>query len=156
MNIQEIADKLKGRFGDSVEFVPVATGDSFIMVKRESLIPEARFLHETPELYFDSLMCLTGVDYPDNFTVVYHLFSTRHLHKLVLKVSGAKDSLVQSVSGIWPTANWFERETYDLLGVKFDNHPNLTRILLPDDWTGHPLRKDYQYPKTYQGCPCEI
>lgn len=156
MNLQEIADKLKGRFGDSLELQTVV-GDAFIKVSKESLPQVAQFLYRTPELYFDSLMCLSGLDYPDNFTVVYHLFSMKHFHKAVLKVSVPKDNpTVASVSNIWATANWFEREAYDMYGIKFEGHPNLVRILLPDDWSGHPMRKDYQYPKTYQGCPCEI
>lgn len=155
MSIQEIVSKLKERFGDSIEFQAV-TGDAFVKVKAEALVAVARFLREAPELSFDSLMCLSGIDYPDNFTVVYHLFSMKHLHKAVIKVSVPKDRPnLPTVSNIWAAADWFEREAYDMFGIKFEEHPNLVRILLPDDWEGHPLRKDYQYPKTYQGCPCE-
>ncbi|MDI6733031.1 MAG: NADH-quinone oxidoreductase subunit C [Planctomycetota bacterium] len=153
MNIQEIADKLKARFGESVNFQdnPLAP---FVRVKVDTIVQVAQFLKETPDLYFDSLMSLTCVDYPANFTIVYHLFSMRHLYKVILKVEVPKDNaMVSTVENIWRAANWFEREIYDLFGVKFEGHPNLIRILLPDDWEGHPLRKDYQYPATYHGVP---
>jgi len=158
MNIQDIAAKLKSRFGEGVEFQdnPLTP---FIKVKADAIAQVAQFLKETPELWFDSLMCLTAVDNPSgtapaNFTIVYLLFSMKHLHKVTLKVETPRDNPnVPTVENTWAAADWFEREVYDLFGVKFDGHSNLVRIMLPDDWDGHPLRKDYQYPATYRGLP---
>lgn len=101
---------------------------------------------------FDALNCLTGIDRSDHLEVVYHLFSYGRKETLVLKVRLPKESPeIQSVSSIWPSADWMERETFDLVGIKFIGHPNLRRILNPDDWVGHPLRKDYKEPDSYQG-----
>lgn len=101
---------------------------------------------------FDALSCLTGTDRGDHIEVVYHLFSYMKKETRILKVRLSKESPeIASVSKVWPAADWMERETYDLVGVKFIGHPNLKRILNPDDWAGHPLRKDYREPEEYQG-----
>ena len=153
MKAQEIFEKLKTKFGAGVEFqddklTPV------IKVRPDAIQKVADVLRNTPEFWFDSLMCLTAVDNAANFTVVYLLFSMKHNHKMTLKVETPKDNpIVPTVENIWAAADWFEREVYDLFGVKFDGHTNLVRIMLPDDWVGHPLRKDYQYPATYRGLP---
>jgi NADH-quinone oxidoreductase subunit C len=153
MNIQDIVAKLKTRFGEGVEFHDDKL-TPFIKVRPDTIQPVADALKNTPELWFDSLMCLTAVDNPANFTVVYLLFSMKHLHKVTLKVEMPKDNpIVPTVENIWSAADWFEREVYDLFGVKFSGHTNLVRIMLPDDWVGHPLRKDYQYPATYRELP---
>lgn len=101
-------------------------------------------LKESGETAFDYLVCLTGVDYPEFMHVVYHLESTSHKHFIVLKAKtdGRQDPNVDTVSDIWPTAEFLEREVYDLLGVKFNNHPDLRRLFLDENW-GYPLRKDY-------------
>jgi len=92
------------------------------------------------------------VDRLDRFEVVYHLASLSHGHRIVLKAIVPRDDPhIASVAAIYPTANWHERETYDLMGIVFDGHPDLRRILLPDDWEGHPLRKDYVFPESYHG-----
>lgn len=105
------------------------------------------FLKTQPDLAFEFLADLTGVDlYPvePRFEVVYHLLSLPHNRRLRLKVRlPGSDPRLESVTGIWPAANWLEREVFDLFGVYFEGHPNLRRILMPDDWEGHPLRKDY-------------
>ncbi|MFH1229988.1 MAG: NADH-quinone oxidoreductase subunit C [Planctomycetota bacterium] len=154
MTAQEIFEKLKETMGkDSVEFVDDRLSP-FIKVKPDFIQKTALYLFENPDLFFNSLMNLTCVDYPDTFTIVYHLFSMKHLHKITLKVTVDKTNpFVLTVENIWNAANWFEREVYDLFGVRFDGHSNMIRILLPDDWEGHPLRKDYQYPQTYRGIP---
>ncbi|MFH0800402.1 MAG: NADH-quinone oxidoreductase subunit C [Pseudomonadota bacterium] len=104
---------------------------------------------------FNCLSCLTGTDRGDHLEVVYHLFSYARKETRVLKAKISKESPeIQSVSPIWPSADWMERETYDLVGIKFTGHPNLKRILNPDDWAGHPLRKDYKEPEEYQGMSC--
>jgi NADH-quinone oxidoreductase subunit C len=98
-------------------------------------------------------MCLSGVDYTGGkLGVVYHLNSMKLNQKIVLKVDLTVETLhVQSVESVWKTANWHEREAFDLYGIIFDGHPDLRRILLPDDWEGYPMRKDYQVPEYYNG-----
>jgi NADH-quinone oxidoreductase subunit C len=154
MNDKEIHTRLVSQFGSEriLAFRDDAAGDPFVLIRPESVLEVMRFLRGDPQLDFDFLSLITGVDYPDHLTVVYHLFSYTQKHKFVVKVELAKATpRVDSVESIWSTANWHERETFDLLGVEFVGHPNLRRILLPEDWDGHPLRKDYQQPDEYHG-----
>ena len=121
-------------------------GDWTMIVPAAKLLEVGRFLRETPEAGFDFCSDVTASDWPtrpQRFDVIYCLFSTRHRSRVRLKVRAAEDEPVPSVSGIWPAANWLEREVYDLFGVNFTGHPNRKRILMPDDWQGHPQRKDY-------------
>jgi NADH-quinone oxidoreductase subunit C len=125
-----------------------AHGEVTIVIPREQLVEVCRFLKTAPGLEFNFLSDLCGVDRgPEEeprFEVNYHLFSTTKHHRLRLKVLlNDDDTHVPTVTGVWRTANWHERETYDLFGVLFDGHPDLRRILLPDDWQGHALRKDF-------------
>jgi NADH:ubiquinone oxidoreductase subunit C len=108
------------------------------------LLETAQQLKSEKETSFDYLFCLTGVDYPQNMGVIYHLESLEHRHTMVLKVKTADrvNPAVDTVSSVWVTAKYHEREVYDLLGVRFNNHTDLRRVFLDDDW-GHPLRKDY-------------
>ena len=112
-------------------------------------------LHRTEGLYFDFLSCLTGLDNgPEAATmeVIYHLASVPYNYQLAVKVTVDRENPeVDSVSDIWKSANWHEREAYDLLGIRFRNHPDLRRILLPADWEGFPLRKDYREQEKYHG-----
>ena len=121
-------------------------GDWTVIVPAAKLLEVGRFLRETPEAGFDFCSDVTASDWPtrpQRFDVIYCLFSTRHRKRVRLKVRAAEAEPVPSVSGIWPAANWLEREVYDLFGVNFTGHPNRKRILMPDDWQGHPQRKDY-------------
>ncbi|MBG9773208.1 NADH-quinone oxidoreductase subunit C [Brevibacillus laterosporus] len=105
----------------------------------------ALFLKQEPSLQFDYLSNLHGVDYEDRMEVYYHLYSYAHHQSLAIKVKTTREaSSVASVVDVWPGADWNERETYDLLGIHFVGHPNLVRIMMPDEWVGHPLRKDYE------------
>jgi NADH-quinone oxidoreductase subunit C len=116
----------------------------------EVTIPSAKFygiarkLRESDETYFDYLSCLSGVDYGQDLGVVYHLYSTKHNHAVVLKTrtSDRENPHLDSVSDIWRTADFHEREVFDLLGIRFSNHPDLRRLFLDSSW-GYPLRKDY-------------
>ena len=122
-------------------------GELTITVARENLRRVCDFLRTDPELLFSFLSDVTGVDrFPiePRFEINYHLLSISHRRRLRVKarVSG-QNPAIDSVTSVWPTANWHEREVFDLFGVRFEGHPDLTRILLPDDWEGHPLRKDY-------------
>lgn len=120
----------------------------------------AQYLRDTPELAFDFLHCLTGVDYGlkvGKVGVIYHLSSLLHEHQLVIKITlpypvnqiGDPQPGIPSVAHIWRAADWHEREAYDLVGIPFQGHPDLRRMLLPEDWQGHPLRKDYQTAESY-------
>ena len=125
-----------------------ALGETTIVVPREHIVDVCSFLKAAPALEFNFLSDLCGFDRgPEEeprFEVNYHLFSTTRFHRIRLKVVvNEDDAHVPSVTSVWRTANWHERETYDLFGVIFDNHPDLRRILLPDDWQGHALRKDF-------------
>jgi len=105
----------------------------------------AKNLKESEATSFDYLFCLTGMDYGDSLGVVYHLRSTKHKHEIVLKVKAGdrENPVIDSVCDIWKTAEFHEREVFDLFGIKFNNHPDLRRIFLDEKWQGHPLRKDY-------------
>jgi NADH-quinone oxidoreductase subunit C len=113
----------------------------------------ALHVRDDAELAFDALMCLSGVDFGDgNLGVVYHLDSMSLRQKLTLRVIvPATGARVPSVDRVWRIAEWHEREAYDLVGIVFEGHSDFRRILLPDDWQGHPLRKDYQVPEFYNG-----
>ena len=106
----------------------------------------ARQLKENPDTKMDYLFCLTGLDRKDGFHVVYHLTSTAWPHTVVLRVvlADKANPSVATVSDLWATAEYFEREAFDLLGIKFENHPDLRRLFLDDEWVGYPLRKDYK------------
>jgi NADH-quinone oxidoreductase subunit C len=107
----------------------------------------ARAIRYTEGLDFDYLFCVTGVDWKTHFTMVYHLSSTAHRHLLVVKVKLERDApVIPTVSDIWRTAEFHEREAYDLLGIEFTGHPDLRRLFMTDDWVGWPLRKDYEDP----------
>jgi|ERR1051326_4691414 NADH-quinone oxidoreductase subunit C len=125
-----------------------ALGETTIIVPREHIVSACAFMKSTTRLDFDFLADLCGFDRgPEEeprFEVNYHLFSTRTYKRLRLKVLLNEEDLhVPTVTGVWRTANWHERETFDLFGVIFDDHPDLRRILLPDDWQGYALRKDF-------------
>ena len=131
-----------------VKEVIEALGETTVVVNREHIAEVSNFLKTWPESRFDFLADLCGVDRgveeEPRFEVNYHLLSTTKYHRWRLKVLLNDDDVhVPSVTGVWRTANWHERETYDLFGVIFDGHPDLRRILLPEDWQGHALRKDF-------------
>jgi NADH-quinone oxidoreductase subunit C len=169
MNAEEIYNLLKEKFGDSIlEMVSDVTTEPIISVEPLKINEVSEFLRDADEFQFDSLMNLSGVD-DDNvekvtnedetitskggtLSVFYHLDSTILKHKITLKTSTNRDNPeVESVTNIWGSANWNEREAYDMFGLKFLNHPSLTRILMPYDWEGFPLRKDYENPEFYEG-----
>src|SRR6478672_3947344 len=139
-------DSLRSKNADWVIEVIEAHGEVSAVVPREAIVETCRFLKN--EQQFDMLADLCGADRgPEEdprFVVNYHLFSTKHYGRLRLKVRvGEDDAKIHTVSHLWRTADWHERETYDLFGVVFENHPDLRRILLPSDFDGHALRKDY-------------
>lgn len=154
MTPQGIFDKLKAKFGDSIlELKSDKPIDPFIIISAGNIREISLYLRDYEEFLFDSLSCLSGVDFGDgNLGTVYHLFSFDKNHKIAIKAIVPKDKAeMPSVSDIWLTANWHERESFDLFGINYLGHPDLRRILLPDDWEGHPLRKDYQVAEFYHG-----
>ncbi len=142
-----IEEKVPGEVTGTVTFA----GQVGVMVKKERIQDICRFLHDDPALKMDHLADLTAVDYSTyagdagpRFEVVYNLISTGLRHRIRLKARvPEEDPRIDTVTSIWNTANWHERETYDLMGIVFQGHPDLRRILLPEDWVGHPLRKEY-------------
>ena len=140
------APELSGRIGDHFPDVWVARDEVTVVIRREELVDALLRLRDQPDLSFGFLSSVTATDHPGKeprFWIVYELRSVEHAHRLRLKVGlPADDPHVPSVIRLFPTADWHERETWDLFGIVFDDHPDLDRILLPDDWEGHPLRKD--------------
>lgn len=130
-----------------------------VVIKREDLLPLCQMLFQHKEWYFDMLSCVTGVDNgPEAGTmeVIYNLCSLPFERSLMIKVVIDREKpVIQSVSGIWKSALWLEREVYDMFGIHFENHPDLRRILLPADWEGYPLRKDYKQQEYYHGIKVE-
>ena len=152
MTAQQIHDILKENFADSILEINTDVLQPYIKVLPKAVDEIAQFLRDDDRLAFDYLMCLSGVDLAENLGVVYHLFSMEHNHKIILHTEMSKDQPdVKSVAMLWRTADWHEREAYDMLGINFLQHPDLRRILLPDDWEGYPLRKDYVQPEVYGG-----
>lgn len=183
-SFEEISAQILQKFGtEAISESNSEVTQPFLSLSPNHLLPVCKYLRDEPELWFDFLACLSGVDYgesEDKIGVVYHLNSLIHEHQIVLKCFAPRDPennegvriweteedkavefpmfrrvkgkplpALPSVAGIWRTANWHERETYDLLGIVFEGHPDLRRILLPEDWDGHPLRKDYETADSY-------
>ena len=129
--------------------------DNTLKVNYSKFLDLAKELNLDKRLSFDYLMCITSYDTGDgsHFGCAYNFYSNDHKHYLEVKVEVDSESEIPSISSIWNTANWHERECYDLMGIKFSGHPDLKRILLSEDWNGHPLRKDYQVDEYYRGMP---
>jgi len=144
VNREALVGELNKKFGDCAEIFEDNTNQS-IKVKPEKIVEVMQEIRENPDYDFKVLMNLSSVDYPENFTVVYHLNSLTYFHKLTVKVELDKAKpQVPSITSLWIAANVQEREVYDLMGIEFTGHPNLKRILLSDDFDGHPLRKDFK------------
>jgi NADH-quinone oxidoreductase subunit C len=151
---KQVYEKIRERFPDGVEAVVETPGDPYCVLRRDAVEPVCRFLKSDPEMQFDLCACVSGTDDTKDLWVVWHLYSVPRNHRAVLKLKVGRDApSAPSVASIWKTADWHERETYDMYGIVFEGHPDLRRILLPEDWPGHPLRKDYEFPDEYQGIP---
>jgi NADH-quinone oxidoreductase subunit C len=154
MDAAAIHQRLKARFEAAVGDCDLQAKDPSVKVEPGAIVDVCRFLHDEPDLRFDSLANQSGVDYKAKgvIEVVYHLFSYPHRHWIVLKVDVPRDAAVMpSVESVWKAANWHEREIFDLLGVTFEGHSDLRRLLMPEDWIGYPLRKDFVEPEEYHG-----
>lgn len=154
METQEIFDKLQAEFGDGIiEIGGESPGDKFIVAVPDGIVDICLYLRDNAELKFDYMSSLSGVQNKDNsFTVVYHLYSVSLKHRVVIKVNLPEESpKLPSVELVWRSADWHEREAFDLYGIEFEGHHNMIRILNPYDWEGFPLRKDYQGQEEYHG-----
>jgi NADH-quinone oxidoreductase subunit C len=154
MHAQEIYTALEQQFTGKVGNFKGEVLEPYLFVQTPAIVEVCRFLRDHGGLNFEVLSDLTALDWPkeEKIQVVYHLFSYKHNHQIVLKVDLPRDNpKIATVEGVWKVANWFEREVYDLFGVIFDGHSDLRRIMLPEDWTGYPLRKDYVEQEEYDG-----
>ena len=154
MEIAEIHRRLRERFGSVVSAELKAADWSTCEVQGQSIAAVCAVLRDEPDFAFDCLSNLSAVDRKgdDTIEVYYHLFSYRHRHRMALRASTPRpDPFLPTVTHVWPIADWLEREAFDLLGVRFTGHPDLRRILMPEDWVGHPLRKDFVEPEEYHG-----
>jgi len=161
MSFEEIKLLLIEKFGEGVVVGEETTGlQPALLVAPNQIADVCLELRNNPKTYFDFLSSITGVDYgveAGRFGVVYHLASIPYKTQLTLKISAENDRspynlpTFPSITPVYRTADWHEREAYDLLGIFFENHPDLRRILLPDDWDGFPLRKDYKAAEYYKG-----
>ena len=145
-----LLEEIKRRFPDAVTEAVVFRNQSCMTLAKQSLIAVCEFLKTNEGGAYVFLTDETAVDYPKRdkrFEITYQLYSFRLNNRLRLKVMAAEGEQVPSVTRLWPAANWLEREVYDMFGVLYEGHPDLKRILLPDGWTGHPLRKDYDILK---------
>ncbi len=168
MSPQEIADILKTQFGDALTAVVAEGSHPHVTIAAERWHEAAVFLRDDPRLQMNMLRCVSGLDlHPEPWIeVVYDLISMQpggqqglwvNQSTIAVRVRVPRDGgHVASVADVWPAADWHEREAADLFGVIFDGHPDPRRILLPDDWIGHPLRKDYVFPTEYDGIPCAV
>ena len=152
MDGHAIVARLRERWGDRILATHDYRGDHTVVVGRETIVPALSFCRDDAALAFDMLVDLTAVDYSrfpgredgPRFEVVYHLYSIAHNHRVRLKVPVEQDdAVVPTASGLWPIANWQEREVWDMFGIRFDGHPDLTRILLWEGFNGYPLRKEF-------------
>jgi NADH-quinone oxidoreductase subunit C len=159
VDVTAIHERLLKHFGSDVilALTPAAEGirDPFLTVAPRRLDKVALFCRLEEDLRFDFLQSLTALHCPGaELRLVYHLFSYPHRHTLVLKTSVPLDAPeLPSCVEVWPVADWYEREAFDLFGVRFLGHPDLRRLLLPEDWPGHPMRKDWKEPSHYNGIP---
>ena len=147
-----VLDRLRARLGPAVVETHEHRGDATAVIERRALLQALQVCRDEPDLAFEVLMDLTAADYSrfpgredgPRFEVVYHLYSITHNHRVRLKVRvDEDDAVVPSATGLWPIANWLEREVWDMFGVRFADHPDLRRLLLYEEFVGHPLRKDY-------------
>jgi len=141
--------RLRERYPASIQDVRVFRGETTVVIPAADILPVCRFLRDEPDLSYDLCLFVSAMDRLDmglspRFVAVYQLYSLKHRRRLRLQAPLSGDPpTIDSVTSVWPAADWHERETYDLFGIHFRGHPELRRILLPHDWVGHPLRKDY-------------
>ena len=148
MNTKElIVEKVKEKFGESVEEISDFRDDLCFTIKKDQIVNLGKFLKEDPDLQFIMCKDVTAIDWATRkkrFTTVYHIYSFKLNYTIRLKSNIDDDPpTIETVSSVWPSANWYERETWDMYGIKFLNHPDLRRIYMPEGFEYHPLRKDF-------------
>ena len=150
MEIIDISKLLVEKFSNSIEFLE---DTNFIKVSSSKWEETALFIKENDKLKFDYLMCISSYDSgnKETYGVAYNFKSTSIGHELEIRIEITDKESIPSIAHLWGAADWHEREAYDMMGLKFDNHPNFKRILLPEDWSGYPLRKDFETPEYYRG-----
>lgn len=146
-----VLEKIRERFGEAVVDTHSVLGQDTVILSASGIVDLARFIRDDPDLQFNVLMDLTAVDYlprKPRFEVVYHFLSLPNRRRLRVKVPvGGAEPEVASLCELWPNANWYEREAWDMFGIRFKGHPDLKRLLLYPEFEGHPLRKDYPVDK---------
>jgi NADH-quinone oxidoreductase subunit C len=154
MNADSIAALLSEKFGEKILGSKIDGLNPWSVVAPAEIPDVCRFLRDDDRLLMDHLECLAGVDYKDRIEVVYIMYSMKHRHRYALKCRLPREApRLRTVESVWGVANWHEREAYDMVGVVFEGHSDFRRILLPDDWEGYPLRKDYKFPTSYRDMP---
>jgi NADH-quinone oxidoreductase subunit C len=150
---EQLNNLIRAELGEAVRSIDeMKNDDLMIVLDPKHLVTAVGTLKNDPALGFSTLMNHLGVDYGDRMAVIYNLYSPALRTKITVKVYlDRKQPEVPSLERAFPGIGWYERETYDLLGIRFADHSNLKRLLLPEDWQGHPLRKDYVYPTSYNG-----
>src|SRR4030066_481854 len=146
MDNNSILEKIKNKFADAIVETVEFRGELTVVIKKEKLVEICKFLRDDSDLKFDHLADVSGVDFLErlpSFDISYHMYSIPKNHRLRIKIKVNENEAIPTVTPVWSTANWHEREIFDMFGLKFDGHPDLRRILMADDWVGHPLRKDY-------------
>ncbi|HEX9880190.1 MAG TPA: NADH-quinone oxidoreductase subunit C [Candidatus Binatia bacterium] len=154
MEAREIYNRLKRQFPEDVTTFDAEVMDPCIHVRASAVVAACTYLRDEPDMTFEVLSDLTAVDLPKDgkFQVVYHLYSYAHRHQIVVKADVPREApRIQTMESVWKAANWMEREVFDLFGIDFRGHSDLRRIMLPEDWVGHPLRKDYVEQEEYDG-----
>jgi NADH-quinone oxidoreductase subunit C len=152
-NLVDLAAHIEARMPDAVRSTQIIVGELTVLAEREHILPLLRFLRDDQQCNFETLIDICGVDYPERnerFEVVYHLLSMRMNHRVRVRIRADEETAVASSVAIWPAANWFEREAFDMYGIQFSEHPDLRRILTDYGFEGFPLRKDFPLTGHYE------
>jgi len=152
-NLVDLAAHIDGRMPDAVRSTQIVVGELTVLAERDHILPLLRFLRDDQQCNFETLIDICGVDYPERnerFEVVYHLLSMRMNHRVRVRIRAGEETTVASCVPIWPAANWFEREAFDMYGIQFSDHPDLRRILTDYGFEGFPLRKDFPLTGNYE------
>jgi NADH-quinone oxidoreductase subunit C len=151
--LRDLAAHIEATQGDGVRSSQVVVGELTLLAERDHVVRLLRFLRDDQQCNFETLIDICGVDYPersDRFEVVYHLLSMRMNHRIRVRIRTDEETPVPSATAIWPAANWFEREAFDMYGIQFGDHPDLRRILTDYGFEGYPLRKDFPLTGNYE------
>ena len=152
-NLVDLAAHIEARMPDAVRSTQIIVGELTVLAERDHILALLRFLRDDQQCNFETLIDICGVDYPgrsERFEVVYHLLSMRMNHRVRVRIRADEETAVASSVAIWPAANWFEREAFDMYGIQFSEHPDLRRILTDYGFEGFPLRKDFPLTRHYE------